>query len=133
MSSALQAPSAEQPPLEAEVSAPPAVWELSNDDIISLFQIAANRISAVSLTIGYPAECAVPHMLVNSFKNLAAVAVATEIDFKQAEEIKDITTSSAKSASWAESQVLFVWGVAFDKHLPFEWLLFIISVNHQSV
>ena len=82
--------------MEAEVSAPPAVWELSNDDIISLFQIAANRISAVSLTIGYPAECAVPHMLVNSFKNLAAVAVVTDIDFKEAEKIKDIIKNPAK-------------------------------------
>jgi large subunit ribosomal protein LP0 len=74
----------------------PAVLEVSNDDIVSLFLQAANRISAIGLKIGYPAKCAVPHMIVNSFKNLAAVAVSTEIDFKQAEKIKDIIKNPSK-------------------------------------
>jgi hypothetical protein len=77
--------------------------EVSNEDIIGLFQIAANRIRAVSLTVGYPAACAVPQMLVNSFQNLTAVAVATEINFKQAEEIKDIIMSLTKCVSSAAS------------------------------
>jgi large subunit ribosomal protein LP0 len=41
----------------------------------------------VSLVIGYPTVASVPHSLVNGFKNLLAVAAATEISFKEAKTV----------------------------------------------
>jgi large subunit ribosomal protein LP0 len=46
------------------------------------------NVAAVSLAIGYPTLAAVPHMLVNGYKNVLAVALATDITFKQAEKAK---------------------------------------------
>merc|ERR1712130_785268 len=43
---------------------------------------------AVSLAIGYPTVASVPHSIANSFKNLMAIAAATEITFPQAEAMK---------------------------------------------
>lgn len=45
------------------------------------------NVAAVSLAIGYPTAASVPHSIVNGFKNLLAVAVATDITFKEAEQV----------------------------------------------
>ena len=74
----------------------PVVLNISNDDILAVIRIAMGRISAISLQIGYPAACAVPHMIVNAFKNCAAVTITTDIDFKQAEKIKDMVKNPSK-------------------------------------
>ena len=45
--------------------------------------------AAISLTTGYITKPAVPHLLINSFKNLASVSFATDYSFKQAEKLKE--------------------------------------------
>lgn len=74
----------------------PAVLEVSNSDIISLFQQTIGRIASVGLQIGYPVASAVPHMIINSFKNVAAIAITTDITFPAAEKIKDIIANPEK-------------------------------------
>ena len=46
------------------------------------------NIASVSLQIGYPTVASVPHSIINGFKNLAAVAVETNITFPQVEQLK---------------------------------------------
>lgn len=41
------------------------------------------------MTIHYPCIASVPHMLLNGFKNLLAVAAVTEVEFKEAETVKE--------------------------------------------
>jgi len=41
----------------------------------------------VSLAINYPTLVSVPHSVINAFKNLLAIAVATDIDFKEAQTV----------------------------------------------
>merc|ERR1712000_710389 len=48
------------------------------------------RIACIGLSIGYPSLPSLPHSLARGFKNLLAIAVATDIEFKQAEEIKNL-------------------------------------------
>ena len=74
----------------------PAVLEISNADIISLFQQSISRISSVGLQIGYPAASAVPHMIINSFKNVVSIAITTEVSFPAAEKVKDIIANPEK-------------------------------------
>lgn len=50
---------------------------------------AVGNVAAVCLSIGYPSVASVPHMLINGFKNLLAVAAETEIEFKEAETLKE--------------------------------------------
>ena len=52
----------------------------------SCFQ-GVTALTTVSLGIGYPTVVSAPHIVINGFKNLLAVAAATEITFKEAESV----------------------------------------------
>lgn len=45
--------------------------------------------TAACLAISYPTAASAPHMLINGFKNLVAVAAETEIEFKEATTFKE--------------------------------------------
>jgi len=51
--------------------------------------------AAVSLATGYITKPAIPHLLVNSFKNLAAVTFTTDYSFKQADKLKEAAKNAA--------------------------------------
>jgi large subunit ribosomal protein LP0 len=55
--------------LNAEVIA------LTPEDICANFTKYVNNISAMSLALGLPVECSVPHMIANGFKNIAAFSL----------------------------------------------------------
>lgn len=48
-----------------------------------------SRLASVSLSIGYPTIASAPHSLINGFKNLLAVAAVTDIEFKEANTVKE--------------------------------------------
>ena len=48
------------------------------------------NIAAISLNIGYPTACSAPHSIINGFKRLLAVAVETDIDFEEANQVTSI-------------------------------------------
>lgn len=64
------------------------VLNIKAADVVSRFLSAVSQVAAVSLAIGYPTAASAPHSIANAFKNVLAVAVATEITFKQAEKAK---------------------------------------------
>jgi len=66
----------------------PEVLDITDDDIRSRFMAGVNNIAAVSLNIGYPTAASAPHSIANGLKKLLAVAAATDITFKEAEQMK---------------------------------------------
>jgi len=66
----------------------PSVLDISEDDLLKKFMEGVANVAAVSLQIGYPTVASVPHSIVNGFKNLLAIAVVTDITFKEAEQAK---------------------------------------------
>jgi len=64
------------------------VLDLTDDDIVSKFQVGVKNIAALGLKIGYPTIASVPHSFINGYKNVLAVAVETDYSFKQAEKVK---------------------------------------------
>lgn len=66
----------------------PAVLDITTEDLLAKVMDGASRVAAVSLVIGYPNVASVPHMLVNGYKNVLAIAVATDITFPLAEKAK---------------------------------------------
>lgn len=66
----------------------PSVLDITDDDLLKRFMQGVANVAAVSLQIGYPTVASVPHSIANGFKNLLAVAVATDITFKEAEQAK---------------------------------------------
>lgn len=66
----------------------PEILDITEDDIRARFLGGVQNVAAVSLAIGYPTVASVPHSIANGFRNLMAVAAATDIDFKQVEQMK---------------------------------------------
>ena len=66
----------------------PKILDITESDLIEKFMLGVSKVAAVSLAIGYPNSASVPHMLVNGYKNVLAIALATEITFPLAEKAK---------------------------------------------
>ena len=65
----------------------PSILDMSDDDLRARFMQGVTNVACISLTIGYPTLASVPHSIINGFKNLLAIAAATDIDFKEAETV----------------------------------------------
>jgi large subunit ribosomal protein LP0 len=68
----------------------PEVLDVTTEDLRARFMSGVRNIAAISLQVGYPTKASVPHSIAIGFKNLLAVAVATDVTFKQAEKVGDI-------------------------------------------
>jgi large subunit ribosomal protein LP0 len=67
----------------------PAVLDLTDADLLAKFTDGLNRVASISLEIGYPTLASLPHSLASAYKNILAVALATEYSFPAAQKIKD--------------------------------------------
>jgi len=76
----------------------PAILNIKEEDILSKFQQGVANVASLSLEVGIPNEASIPHSIANSFKNLLAIAVATEYTFKEAEEVKGFLADPSKFA-----------------------------------
>ena len=81
----------------------PEILDITDDDLRSKFISGVRNVAAVSLTIGYPTAASAPHSIVNGFKRLLAVAVETDITFKEAEQTKEYLKDPSKFAAAATS------------------------------
>ncbi|KAG0309084.1 ribosomal protein P0 (A0) (L10E) [Dissophora globulifera] len=66
----------------------PSVLDIEADTLIGHFVAGIKNVAAISLQIGYPTIASVPHSIINSYKNLLAVSIATEYTFPGSEKIK---------------------------------------------
>merc|ERR1711874_364905 len=76
----------------------PSILDITDDDLRKRFMEGVVNLACVSLAMGYPTIASVPHVVVNGFKNLLAIAAATEIEFKEAETIKEFLKDPSKFA-----------------------------------
>jgi len=61
----------------------PEVFKMSPNDILAKFRKGVNNLASLSLALGEINELSVPHMLLNGFKNIAAIRLETDIKVKQ--------------------------------------------------
>eukprot|EP01113_Clastostelium_recurvatum_P049164 TRINITY_DN9065_c0_g1_i4.p1 TRINITY_DN9065_c0_g1~~TRINITY_DN9065_c0_g1_i4.p1 ORF type:complete len:317 (+),score=130.99 TRINITY_DN9065_c0_g1_i4:54-1004(+) len=66
----------------------PSVLELTDADLLAKFRTGVNNIAAIGLQIGYPTVASLPHSVINGYKNILAVSVATDYTFPGSEQIK---------------------------------------------
>jgi len=66
----------------------PTILDITEEDIRAKFCAGVANVAAASLAIGYPTIASVPHSIANGFKNLMAVAAATDIEFPEVETLK---------------------------------------------
>lgn len=67
----------------------PEVLDLSEDDLVEKFACGVSMVTSLAMAISYPTLAAAPHMLINGYKNVLAIAVATEYSFPLAEKVKE--------------------------------------------
>lgn len=77
------------------------ILDITDDDLIAKFSSGVTNIACVSLSIGLPTLASVPHSISRAYKNILAIALDTEVTFKQAQEIKDILADPEKLAALA--------------------------------
>lgn len=70
-------------------SFPPSVLDIGEEQLLDALTKCITTIATISLAINFPTLPSVMHSLVNSYKNLLAVAVSTEITWPEIEQLKD--------------------------------------------
>jgi len=87
----------------------PEVLDIEESQLLKAFSSAITTIATISLALNYPTLPSVMHSLVNSYKNILAVAIETDYTFEGVEEIKDrianpdAYASSAPAAGGADT------------------------------
>lgn len=66
----------------------PDVLDLTEDDLVEKFAKGLSMVTSLALAVHYPTIAAAPHMLINGYKNLLAVALETGYSFSLADEVK---------------------------------------------
>ena len=77
------------------------VLDITAADIKIKFGNAILNMAAISLASGYITKPAIPHLLANAFKNLAAVTFDSDYSFKQADKMKEASKNASAAVSKA--------------------------------
>jgi large subunit ribosomal protein LP0 len=72
----------------------PEIFNMDPNEIIKKFQAGANKIAAISIATGQPNQLSAPHLIVNAFKNIASIALASNLTFKQLSNLQSGSSSS---------------------------------------
>lgn len=75
----------------------PEILDITTADILKRFQTSINNMASISLASGYITKPAAPHMIVNAFKNLAAVTFDSDYSFKQADKMKEAAKNAVRA------------------------------------
>jgi len=75
----------------------PKLLDMSDDDLVAKFRKGVQNVAAVSLAIGHPTVASLPHSIVRGYKNVLAIALATEFSFPRAQKVKDAIANAAKA------------------------------------
>lgn len=67
-----------------------AVLDITDDDVLGFVAQGVQKIAAISLATNVPTLASVPHSLINGYKNVMAVAIATEYTYPEIEEFKTL-------------------------------------------
>jgi len=76
----------------------PDVLNIKPSDLLTRFLEGVSNVASLSLAINYPTVASVPHSIANGFKNVLAIALATDITFRQAETAKEMIKNPSKFA-----------------------------------
>jgi len=78
-----------------------SILDKKDSDTLGKFFEGLANVTALSLGVSYPTAPAFPHVVLNAFKNLAAVAVETEYEFSQVKKLKEFVKNPSAFASAA--------------------------------
>jgi large subunit ribosomal protein LP0 len=76
-----------------------AILDITDDLIVEKVMAGIQTIASVCLAIGYPTLISIPHSVINGYKNVLAIALATDYSFPLADKVKDILSDPTKLAA----------------------------------
>jgi large subunit ribosomal protein LP0 len=79
----------------------PEILDIKPEDLRAKFVSGVRNVAAISLQIGYPTVASAPHSIANGFKNLLAIAAASDVEFEQAKTLKEFLKDPSKFAAAA--------------------------------
>lgn len=77
----------------------PAVLEISDESILAGFSAGVQQVAALSLATEYPTLASVPHSIINGYKNVLAVSIATDYTFPLAKKVKEFLANPEAMAA----------------------------------
>jgi len=77
----------------------PAILDIKPADLRAKFTQGVQRLAAFSLGINYPNQASAPHLLLGGFKRLLALAATTDVEFEQANTLKEYLKDPSKFAA----------------------------------
>lgn len=80
---------------------PPDVLDIEESQLLSALTSAITTVAAMSLALNYPTLPSVMHSVVNSYKNVLAVAIETDFSWPEIEDLKDRIANPDKFAAAA--------------------------------
>lgn len=80
---------------------PASILDITDEELVGHFVSAVSTIAAISLAIGYPTLPSVGHTLINNYKDLLAVAIASGYHYPEIEELVDRIENPEKYAAAA--------------------------------
>lgn len=80
---------------------PASILDITDEELVGHFVSAVSTIASISLAIGYPTLPSVGHTLINNYKDLLAVAIASGYHYPEIEELIDRIENPEKYASAA--------------------------------
>jgi len=95
-----------------------AVLDITDEDVLARFAKGVTNVACLSLGAHFPSLAAFPHIVVNGFKNLASIAIATDYDFEQAKKLKEFIKNPGAFAAAAPAPATKVAPPAAAKAEP---------------
>jgi len=81
-----------------------SILDITDDYLLQKFNEGLRNVASVSLALHYPTIASVPHSIVNGFKNVLAIGLATAYTFPKAESFLKAATSAPVQATKTESK-----------------------------
>jgi large subunit ribosomal protein LP0 len=69
---------------------PPSTLDITDDEILQKFRVGVQNMAALSIQVGYPTVASLPYALGSAYRDLLAIALATNFSFPQADKIKEL-------------------------------------------
>jgi len=79
----------------------PSVLDIEESQLLKAFSSAITTIATISLALNFPTLASIIHSVVNSYKNVLAVAIGTDYEWEGIEELKDRIANPDKYAGSA--------------------------------
>ncbi|KAJ3300367.1 ribosomal protein P0 (A0) (L10E) [Borealophlyctis nickersoniae] len=90
----------------------PEILDIEESTLIGNLLKGIQNIAAISLALGFPTVASVPHSLINGYKNVIGIALATDYSFEAADRIKEILADPSRFAAAAPAETAAAGGGA---------------------